>query len=86
MKILTHTWYAEDGKNYKNCAVFYKVKDTFGGLANMAGGYPLKFNGITVESSEALYQACRFPHHPDWQQEIITQQTSCKIKIPINYR
>jgi ribA/ribD-fused uncharacterized protein len=81
MKVTPITWYAENGSAYKNCAVFYKVKDTFGGLSNMAGGYPLKFNGIVVESSEALYQACRFPHHPEYQQEIIIQRSPMAAKM-----
>lgn len=61
--------------------VGYKVSDTFGGLSNMAGGYPLTINGIRVESSEALYQACRFPHHPDWQEEIIIQRSPMAAKM-----
>lgn len=59
----------------KDCAVFLKTKEGFGGLSNMAGGYPVKINGIHIRSSEALYQACRFPHLPKVQ-EIILQQTS----------
>lgn len=59
----------------KNCAVFLKTKEGFGGLSNMAGGYPVKVNGVYIRSSEALYQACRFPHLPKIQ-EIILQQTS----------
>lgn len=58
-----------------DCAVFLKTKEGFGGLSNMAGGYPVKVNGIYIRSSEALYQACRFPHLPKVQ-EVILQQTS----------
>jgi len=39
-----------------------ETKEAFGGLSNMAGGYGLQVNGIHIPSSEALYQACRFPH------------------------
>jgi ribA/ribD-fused uncharacterized protein len=74
------TWYT-DGEVYKNCAVLFKVKERFGGLSNMAGGYALKINGETVYSSEALYQACRFPHHPEWQQEIIEQKSPMAAKM-----
>jgi hypothetical protein len=44
--------------------VFYKAKEVFGGLSNMAGGFPLVVNGIHILTSEALYQACYFPPPP----------------------
>lgn len=59
----------------KDCVVFLKTNELYGGLSNMAGRYPVKVNGIYVRSSEALYQACRFPHLPH-AQEVILQQTS----------
>ena len=52
---------------------FYKTREAFGGLSNMAGGFPLKVNGVRIPSSEALYQACRYPHLPHVQREIIGQ-------------
>ena len=45
--------------------VFRMTREAFGGLSNMAGGYPVRVNGILVPSAEALYQACRFPHRAD---------------------
>lgn len=74
-------WLTEDGALHQNCAVFFKVTEEFGGLSNMAGGYPLCVNGIMVFSSEALYQACRFPHQPEWQREIISQQSPMAAKM-----
>src|SRR5215831_7329706 len=74
-------WQDEDGTVHANCAVFYKVDEEFGGLSNMAGGYPLRVGGVLVGSSEALYQACRFPHRPDWQQEIISQASPMAAKM-----
>jgi ribA/ribD-fused uncharacterized protein len=74
-------WRTEEGIVHENCAVVFKVTEDFGGLSNMAGGYPLCVNGIKVFSSEALYQACRFPHHPDWQREIINQQSPMAAKM-----
>lgn len=65
----------------KNCVVFYRTKDEFGGLSNMASGYPLKINGIRVLTSEALYQACRFPHLPHVQREIIGQHSPMSAKM-----
>lgn len=41
--------------------VVYKTKEDFGGLSNMASGYPLQINGVRILITEALYQACRFP-------------------------
>lgn len=58
-----------------DCVVFLKTNDSYGGLSNMAGRYPIRVNGIYVRSSEALYQACRFPHLPQ-AQEIILKQIS----------
>ena len=74
-------WQTEEGPVHGNCAVSFKVTEVFGGLSNMAGGYPLRLNGLTVTSSEALYQACRFPHQPEWQREIINQQSPMAAKM-----
>jgi ribA/ribD-fused uncharacterized protein len=74
-------WSGEDGTLHEDCAVFFKVDEEFGGLSNMAGGYPLRVNGVAVTSSEALYQACRFPQQPDWQREIITQASPMAAKM-----
>ncbi len=41
-------------------AIFRKTAERFGGLSNMAPGYPLLINGVRMLTSEALYQACRF--------------------------
>jgi type I restriction enzyme, S subunit len=74
-------WQTEDGRLFEDCAAFFKVTEEFGGLSNMAGGYPLLVAGIAVPSSEALYQACRFPHRPEWQREIIAQQSPMAAKM-----
>ena len=64
-----------------NSAVFLKTKEKFGGLSNMAGGYPLAVNGVKIRTSEALYQACRFPHVPELQREIIAQRSPMTAKM-----
>ncbi len=61
--------------------VVYKTRDSFGGLSNMAAGYPLQINGTRVLTSEALYQACRFPHIPEVQREIINQHSPMTAKM-----
>ncbi len=63
------------------CAIFLKTAEHFGGLSNMAGGYPLSINGIQIPTSEALYQACRFPHKPDLQKIIIGQKSPMTAKM-----
>ena len=62
-------------------AVFLKTKEKYGGLSNMAGGFPLVVNGVAIRTSEALYQACRFPHLPDLQHEIIAQRSPMTAKM-----
>ena len=61
--------------------VFCKTNEEFGGLSNMAPGFPLRVNGIDILTSEALYQACRFPHLPDVQRLIITQKSPMTAKM-----
>lgn len=61
--------------------VVYKTKESFGGLSNMASGYPLQINGVRILTTEALYQACRFPHLPAIQQEIIGQHSPMTAKM-----
>lgn len=64
-----------------DCIVFLKTKEKFGGLSNMAGGYPIQANGIYIRSSEALYQACRFPHLPQVQETIFQQISPMTAKM-----
>jgi ribA/ribD-fused uncharacterized protein len=61
--------------------VFLKTQDRYGGLSNMAGGYPICINDIRILTSEALYQACRFPHHPEVQKLIISQTSPMTAKM-----
>ncbi len=61
--------------------VFRKTNEPFGGLSNMAGGYPILVNGVSVRTSEALYQACRFPHLPDVQRMIIGEISPMTAKM-----
>lgn len=67
--------------NRHQSVVFWKTDEPFGGLSNMAGGFPLKVNGIPVRTSEALYQACRFPYQPDLQRLIIEQASPMTAKM-----
>jgi len=65
----------------KDSVVFRKTDEPFGGLSNMAGGYPIQVNGVRILTSEALYQVCRFPHLPDVQKLIIGQISPMTAKM-----
>lgn len=65
----------------KDCITFRKTAEKFGGLSNMAPGYPLLVNGTGILTSEALYQACRFPHLPEVQKLIIAQRSPMTAKM-----
>ena len=56
-------------------ARFRKSKEQWGGLSNMASGFPLEVNGRIIRTSEALYQACKFPHLPEAQALLIAQRS-----------
>lgn len=62
-------------------AIFSKTKETFGGLSNMAAGFPVRVNGVRILTSEALYQACRFPHRPEVQRIIIGEASPMTAKM-----
>lgn len=65
----------------RTSASFKKTTEKWGGLSNMASGYPIVVNGIKIRSIEALYQACRFPHLPDVQEKIILQTSPMTAKM-----
>ena len=65
----------------ESSVVFLKTKDLFGGLSNMAAGYPILINDTVVLTSEALYQSCRFPHLPDVQRLIISKNSPMTAKM-----
>jgi type I restriction enzyme, S subunit len=60
---------------------FRKTAERWGGLSNMAAGFPLVVNGVAIRTSEAIYQACRFPHRPEVLQLIIAQASPMATKM-----
>lgn len=66
---------------FEESCVFRKTKEQFGGLSNMASGFLLKINDIPILTSEALYQACRYPHMPDVQKKIIDEKSPMSSKM-----
>ena len=67
--------------NASECCVFRKTKELNGGLSNMAAGFTLEVNGVFIRTSEALYQACRFPYLPEIQKKIIEQKSPMAAKM-----
>ncbi|WP_374166368.1 NADAR family protein [Arcticibacter sp. MXS-1] len=65
----------------KDSVVFSKTDGPFGGLSNMAPGFPLLINGHLLANSEVLYQAMRYPLFPDIQEEIISQNSPMTAKM-----
>ena len=61
--------------NAENCIAFRKTNEMFGGLSNMAPGFPIEISGTKILTAEALYQACRFPGYPALQHDIIAQRS-----------
>lgn len=59
--------------NQYESVVFRKTTEKWGGLSNMARGYPIFVNGIKIQSSETLYQAMRFTGNSEVQKEILSQ-------------
>ncbi|NGF77154.1 NADAR family protein [Fluviicola sp. SGL-29] len=64
----------------KNVITFAKTDGHFGALSNMAPGFNLFINEVNIQSSEILYQACRFPLFPNIQEEIIRTQNPMDAK------
>lgn len=67
--------------NSSDCIIFGKTDGAFGGLSNMAPGYPLFINDNLILTSEALYQAMRYPLFPEIQHEIISQNSPMTAKM-----
>jgi ribA/ribD-fused uncharacterized protein len=59
--------------NRGNAVVFRSTKEQWGGLSNMAAGYPLVINGHQFRTSEALYQAFRFSDDRSEDGELIQE-------------
>lgn len=76
----------KESRVYKkdNSAIFKKNNEEFGGLSNMATGFPLKINSVEIKTAEALYQACRFPHMREIQEKIIDQKSPMNVKMISN--
>lgn len=54
-----------------SCITFRSTKNDFGGLSNMAPGYPIRIKDNWIKTAEALYQALKYPDNPEIQKRII---------------
>ncbi|WP_082452876.1 NADAR family protein [Sphingomonas sp. Leaf208] len=72
-----------DSRTYRpeEIVSFRKTAEAFGGLSNMAPGFPIRIAGVHLRTSEALYQACRFPHMPDVQRLIVNEASPMTAKM-----
>lgn len=68
--------YVSDG-----AVVFRKTRERHGALSNMAAGFPLRVANLPIRTSEALYQALRFPHLPEVQATILEQRSPMAAKM-----
>ncbi|MGG8495286.1 NADAR family protein [Tenacibaculum sp. TC6] len=64
----------------KNVITFAKTNGPYGAFSNMAPEFNLFVNEINIQSSEILYQACRFPLFPNIQEEIVRTQNPMDAK------
>jgi len=60
---------------------FWKTKEANGSFSNMCGGFPIVVNGVPIRTTEALYQACRFPYDGALQQVVIDQKSPMTAKM-----
>lgn len=67
----------EDKKNQTRrylkgeCITFRSTKGDFGGLSNMAPGFPVRIGNLIISNIENLYQASKYPKHFDIQKRIL---------------
>lgn len=66
--------------NFNDIITFAKTNGEFGGLSNMSPGFTLFINEVNIQSSEILYQACKFSLFPSIQEEIIRTQNPIEAK------
>lgn len=73
----------------KECSIIFTSKSKFGSLLNMSGGYPFLVtleddSKLHVTSSEALYQALKYPHRQDIQKAILEAKNGYVAKKEVH--
>src|SRR3546814_12737496 len=64
-----------------NAAAFCKGREEHGALSNMSNDHPYTDQGLRWKSSEAQYQAMRYPAHPDVQEMIRAAPNAYAAKL-----
>jgi ribA/ribD-fused uncharacterized protein len=72
--------FAEERYDRSKVASFCKVDDPWGIFSNMSA-YEVTVGGRNWRTTEALYQALRFPDHPDVQQRVWEQKSPMSAKM-----
>lgn len=62
------------------CAAFLRVKEKYGKYSNFYA-MPILVNDVLYRTSEALYQAARFPENPDIQKLIVDCKSPMAAKM-----
>ncbi len=65
----------------ESVAAFCLTREQWGAFSNFHRGFFLRVNGETFRSSEALYQACRFPRFPEAQLDVMLAETPKESKL-----
>lgn len=60
---------------------FLYTTEEYGGLSNLSKEYPIYLKKVYVNSSEALYQAMKYPNYPEIQKKIIKSETPKESKV-----
>lgn len=64
----------------RDCAVFRATRDEFGALSNFATAFPFDVAGVPVLTTEALFQALKFPRAPEAQKRVLEARTPAAAK------
>ena len=75
-----HVFEHEETYLLSNVATFWRTREPLGQLSNFNRHLPVILDGQRWQSSEALYQALKFPSAPDLQQEILDASTPREAK------
>ena len=67
------------------CAVFFRTRERWGEFTNFHNGFPISYEDRVWPSSEALYQALRYPGDTEVQ-ELIRMATTAKEAKLITYQ
>lgn len=68
----------------RNASVFLKTTEKFGELSNMARGHAYRDGDVEWPSTEAQFQAMKFPDHPEIQ-EAIRAASNAKLAKDVAY-